>query len=65
MDCGTPDCHIGVEVVDTSFGCPLYNFDPGMERSRVSRALERSFSAAQENEQFSRVYRPGTVLGPL
>ncbi|AQS54644.1 glutamate synthase subunit beta [Novibacillus thermophilus] len=28
MDCGTPYCHIGVEVVDTSFGCPLYNLIP-------------------------------------
>lgn len=45
MDCGTPFCHMGMEVQGTTSGCPVHNLIPEWNdlvyRGRWKEALER------------------------
>jgi glutamate synthase (NADPH) small chain len=45
MDCGTPFCHMGIEINGNAAGCPLYNLIPEWNdlvyRGRWKEALER------------------------
>ncbi|MDC3415196.1 glutamate synthase small subunit [Aquibacillus sp. 3ASR75-11] len=45
MDCGTPFCHMGVEINGASSGCPIYNLIPEWNdlvyRGKWKEALER------------------------
>ena len=45
MDCGIPFCHTGQLISGMASGCPVNNLIPGMERSRLSRTVERSARA--------------------
>ncbi len=46
MECGTPFCHTGLTIAGAASGCPVYNLIPGMERSRLSRALAAGAGSA-------------------
>ncbi len=45
MDCGTPFCHIGMEIEGATSGCPVYNLIPEWNdlvyRGKWKQALER------------------------
>ena len=43
MDCGVPFCQ-------GNTGCPVVNLIPGMERSRLSRAVERRAQGAAHDQ---------------
>ena len=45
MDCGTPFCHMGIEIRDTTAGCPINNLIPEWNdlvyKGKWQEALER------------------------